>query len=97
MIEPFKIVPAFICSNCGKDTIEIFDFFGNPVRYKAMILGKPESLEFLKDRNIYSMKCKNCGMEYKMEWKDDASYPIPIRENNLEKLFKEVFISKDKY
>lgn len=67
------------CIKCRNNSIEIFDFFNNPMYYASVITAYEYSRkpldEILGNRVIYRMRCRKCGTNYNIRW--DEGYPLP--------------------
>ena len=77
------------CPRCKRNTIEVFDYFNNPMGYTKIIDRYEKRApvdDLLNRRAIYRMRCKSCSKVYAIRW--DGPYPIPdvypTHENNRE-------------
>lgn len=86
------------CLTCGSSrSIEIYDFFGNPIRYTALLdkyhMGQKDVFKSFK-YPLYQARCKTCREVFQIEWIGNTR-PIPITKSNITcKLFKMNFGSQ---
>lgn len=91
-IQPMIFFPYNYCTNCKTNSIEIYSWHNYAQHYDKIInqytLNKsiPSNLD---KYGIYTMRCSNCGREYKMKWENGI--PVPIRGNFDEQLFMDRF------
>ena len=75
-LSPITFFGPRSCRQCKKTAIEIYDYYGNPIGYEAILARKAMGLESgLDHRAIYEMKCRNCGVKYQIIWRDGYPYP----------------------
>lgn len=67
------------CTNCHTNSIEIYDYFNNPMGYKGMadlfMSNSPMPKALINKREFYTFRCKRCGATYPIIW--SHGYPIP--------------------
>ena len=78
--SPFIFYGPCFCRVCKNNSIELFDYFNNPLGYKHVSdhymnaqSGKVE-IDFGK-YSIYRMRCRKCGTNYFIKWNN--GYPLP--------------------
>lgn len=91
--EPILFFPYNYCMNCKMNSIEVYSWHNYAQRYEKILnqyklSGKAPS-DLLDKYGIYTMRCKNCGKEYKMVWENGI--PRPIIDNFDTNLFMERF------
>lgn len=83
-----------MCPKCKNRTIEIFDYFNNPMGYSKLLdlwnKGKPIT-EIIDKRSIYKMRCRSCGTNYSIRYYGEI--PLP----DLFKLDEKNWAFMDKY
>lgn len=90
--NPITFSSPVLCSKCNNHTIEIYDYFGNPLGYERVLNRKEMHLDSdLDAKAVYEMKCRKCGAKYNIIWENDYPYPdlrtIPLSQQFI-KLFK---------
>lgn len=84
MVKIMNIIRPDKCMECKTDRcIELYDIYDKPVNYTYLVdmyeRGKREDIiDRLDKRQLSYMKCKRCGKQYCIDWRD-RSLPIPIR------------------
>ena len=67
------------CKACNTRSIELFDYWNNPMRYHDMVKDymafKPNRFAILNKKTVYRLRCRNCGKDYTIRW--DRGYPVP--------------------
>ena len=67
------------CPNCNTENLEIYDYFNNPLGYKAIIdkyqAGERIQKGMINHRVFYTIRCKKCGRTYPIVWR--RGYPLP--------------------
>ena len=76
--NPILIFGPDYCKKCKTRSIEIFDFFNNPMGYNAIsnayMQGIPNN-GMLDKRAVYRMRCRRCATVFQIRW--DNHYPVP--------------------
>lgn len=66
------------CRYCKTNSIEIFDYFNNPMGYATIADSYMKYLPaggILDKKVVYKMRCRRCGKEYRI--RNDNGYPVP--------------------
>ena len=67
------------CPRCKELQLEIYDYWNNPMGYKSIadlyIRQLPVPEGFLNKRELYTFRCKRCGICFPIIW--DGTYPMP--------------------
>jgi hypothetical protein len=91
MYAPITFFRPELCQACKNQTIEIYDYYGNPLGYTKVIDRRELKLDpELDKRAVYQMKCRRCGVIYDIVWVD--GYPLPdLRAPTLKQQFINLF------
>lgn len=93
---PLKIYGPDFCRNCNRKSIELFDYWNNPMRYHDMVKDylefKPNRFTILNNKTVYKLRCRSCGKNYAIRW--DRGYPVPdlYNENKNNNFFMSKYI-----
>ena len=67
------------CHRCGSESLELYDYFNNPMNYKEIINYYMEGSRMPKalnnKRDFYTIRCKKCGKTYPIIWR--RGFPLP--------------------
>lgn len=80
--EPMLFYPYNYCLNCKTNSIELYSWHNYGQHYSKLLdqyrlTGKvPPGLN---KYGIFTMRCSNCGKEYKIVWED--GFPRPMVDN----------------
>lgn len=90
-IYPIRILGPDFCKACNTRSIELFDYWNNPMRYhdiaKDYMEFKPNRFAMFNKKTVYKLRCRNCGKNYPIRW--DRGYPVPdlYKENKDNRFF----------
>ena len=90
--EPMLFYPYNYCLNCKTSSIELYSWHNYGQHYSKLLneyimTGKPPAS--LNKYGIFTMRCSNCGKEYKIVWED--GFPKPMLDNFDTNLFMQSF------
>lgn len=75
----FYVMRMDRCQNCGNQTLEIYDYFNNPMGYKSIVdlfmSNQKMPLSLMNKRAFYTIRCKKCGKMYPIIWV--GGFPLP--------------------
>lgn len=97
---PILIYGPDYCKKCKTKSIEIFDYFNNPMGYRSISNAYTQGIpnkDLLNKRAVYRMRCRRCGTVFQIRW--DNHYPVPdlYTENaKYEQFMKEFEIMNNK-
>lgn len=84
MIKIMNTIRPDKCMECNTDRcIELYDIYDKPVNYTYLVdmyeRGNNQNIiEKFDNRQLSYMKCKRCGKQYCIDWRN-RTLPIPIR------------------
>lgn len=74
--NPIIFLSPALCSKCNTESIELYDYFGNPLGYSEILYRRELGLDpDLNHRAIYEMKCRKCNSKYPIVWEN--GFPLP--------------------
>lgn len=65
------------CPKCKSQTIECYDYYGNPIGYHGIAdkWMRGDKIKIDHKYPIYDMKCKRCGQHYNIKWINNCPLP----------------------
>lgn len=84
--QPMEFDRWDFCPNCGRNKIEMFNFFNSPMHYSS-IVDKFIRGDLIVDSHkyeAYMMRCTACGKCYDIIW--DGNFPMPMKRGDYRKL-----------
>lgn len=80
MEEAIKYNSPIHCALCGKESLDIYDIYENPIGYIGMVknFSVQEIKQFIRDQEypLSYMGCTNCGCLYCIDWSRGIPQPI---------------------
>lgn len=77
MINPIIPVKAKLCTNCGKETLNLYDSRLKTVPYDTYVMYKEQGIDVdLENRDLSHFKCSNCGAIYPVDRRGKFPYPV---------------------
>ena len=83
-IKPIKFIDPVICNSCGNRSLEIYNRYDKPMGLTLAI--QSGEIEMFQKMNVRYFKCKKCGAEFPIQWRDNI--PIPLTDGNYDMFFE---------
>ena len=85
-----------VCPKCKRQAIELYDYYGNSIGYRNIIdkwmYGYHENITHRY--SIYNMKCKTCGQQYNIIWRDGIPLPEFVSGRGVHKEFISFYVNE---
>ena len=78
-----EFIDPDICNTCGKKTLEIYNRYDKPLGLSLAL--QSGEVKMFQKLNARYFKCRNCGMDYPIQWNGDI--PIPLTDSNFNLFF----------
>lgn len=74
-----RFYPPNQCPRCRNKSIEMYTYFNSPMGYSRIsdmfMQSKKMPEDYLNKQEIYTFRCRVCGMCFPIKWED--GYPLP--------------------
>lgn len=95
-LPPILFYPPDRCDNCKSRSIELFDYFHNTMGYRSIADNYMQGVPIVGNkldgkRDIYTMRCRQCGQRYTIRWENDIPLPDTYDYHKDNRFFLEEF------